>query len=66
MCDATNRLGANGIQEIKDHPFFRGIDWKNIWSSKSPFIPTIKDDEDCSRFDKFEEEAPFYPPEDGG
>lgn len=31
---------------------------------KSPFIPKIKDDEDCSRFDKFEEETPFYPTDD--
>lgn len=31
---------------------------------KSPFSPKIKDDEDCSRFDKFEEETPFYPVED--
>lgn len=32
---------------------------------KASFLPDIKDDEDCSRFDKFDEEAPFYPPEDG-
>lgn len=31
---------------------------------KSPFIPKIKDDEDCSRFDKFEEETPFHPVDD--
>jgi hypothetical protein len=31
---------------------------------KSPFTPKIKDDEDCSRFDKFEEETPFYPIDD--
>jgi hypothetical protein len=31
---------------------------------KSPFIPNIKNDDDCSRFDKFEEETPFYPADD--
>jgi hypothetical protein len=23
------RLGFNGAQEIKDHPFFSGVNWKN-------------------------------------
>jgi serine/threonine kinase 38 len=64
LCDADNRLGAGGIAEIKKHPFFRGLDWEKLRGMTSPFLPDIKDDEDCSRFDKFDEEAPFYPPED--
>jgi serine/threonine kinase 38 len=65
LCDADNRLGVNGVQEIKDHPFFRGLDWKNLRSSKSAFSPNIKDEEDCTRFDDFEEEEPFVPPSHG-
>ena len=60
LCDSENRLGTNGIQEIKSHPFFRGLNWEKLREMKSPFIPNIKDDEDCSRFDKFDEETPFY------
>jgi len=30
MCDADNRLGNKGVDEIKNHPFFDGIDWQNI------------------------------------
>jgi len=30
LCDAENRLGAGGVHEIKAHPFFKGLDWKNI------------------------------------
>jgi hypothetical protein len=40
------------------------MDWDKIRGMKSPFLPEVKDDEDCSRFDKFDEEASFYPPED--
>ena len=64
MCDVNDRLGTNGVAEIKAHPFFRGIDWDTLRAVKSPFSPNIKDDEDVSRFDKFDEELPFYPPEE--
>ena len=30
MTDPYQRLGARGIQEIKDHPFFKGTDWKAL------------------------------------
>ena len=25
ICDSKFRLGKNGVQEIKDHPFFKGV-----------------------------------------
>ena len=64
LCDADNRLGANGVQEIKEHPFFKGMDWDNLRNIKSPFIPNVKDEEDCTRFDDFDEESPFIPGEE--
>jgi serine/threonine kinase 38 len=60
MCDADHRLGLNGVDEIKAHPFFEGLDWKNLRNAKSPFSPDLVSDDDCRRFDKFEEEEPFY------
>lgn len=36
-----NILGINGVAEIKAHPFFFGIDWKNIRNKKPPFIPDV-------------------------
>ena len=56
------RLGKNGIEEIKAHPFFKGIDWDNIRNTKAPFIPDIKNDCDTKYFEHFEIEEPFYPP----
>lgn len=39
------RLGANGINEIKDHPFFLGIDWNKVLSKEyqPQYVPGLKD-----------------------
>ena len=59
---AETRLGINGVEEIKKHPFFKGIDWNNIRKMKAPFIPELKNDYDTHYFDTFQEQEPFYPP----
>lgn len=52
ICDFINRLlivnpekrlGTNGIQEIKEHPWFTGFNWENLKNKKiiSSFIPKI-------------------------
>lgn len=63
MCDAEHRLGRNGAQEIKSHPFFKKTDWPTVRHSLPPFIPDISSDIDTTNFDKFEEDKnePFYP-----
>jgi len=63
ICDTDHRLGKHGAYEIKQHPFFEGINWKTIRSSIAPFIPDLSSEIDTSNFDKFEEDKsnPFYP-----
>lgn len=41
MSDRKSRLGMNGAQEIKAHPFFEGIKWKNMKNIQAPFIPDL-------------------------
>lgn len=56
MSDPHDRLGINGASEIKAHPFFKGIDWKNIKKRSGYFKPLLKSNMDFSNFDQFEEE----------
>ena len=60
-----NRLGRNGIDEIKKHPFFKGFDWDNILKLEPPFVPKLSSPTDIKYFDKIEENKnePFYPVE---
>jgi len=63
ISDPTKRLGKNGADEIKAHPFFKGVDWDHIRETmKPPFVPEIKNDYDTKYFETFEIEEPFYPP----
>jgi len=41
MTDVDKRIGYNGAEEIKKHPFFKDTDWKNIRTMKAPFIPEV-------------------------
>ena len=61
--DPSKRLGKNGADEIKAHPFFKGVDWDHIRETmKPPFIPEIENDYDTKYFETFEKIEPFYPP----
>ena len=54
ITDPNKRLGKNGSQEIKSHPFFKGIDWENIRNTmKPPFVPDLKNDYDTKYFETF-------------
>jgi hypothetical protein len=61
VCTADVRLGINGADEIKKHPFFKNVDWDNITKTKAPFVPEVLNDWDTKYFDTFQEQDPFYP-----
>ena len=43
LTSSENRLGRyGGAEEIKQHPFFRGVDWDSIRKVDAPFIPKLR------------------------
>uniref|UniRef100_A0A8C1CYV0 Serine/threonine-protein kinase greatwall n=1 Tax=Cyprinus carpio carpio TaxID=630221 RepID=A0A8C1CYV0_CYPCA len=46
--DSTKRAG---LKELKDHPFFEGVDWENLHHQSMPFIPQPDDETDTSYFE---------------
>ena len=52
--DVNKRLGNKGNNEIKEHPFFKDIDFDLIVQKKipAPYIPNINDKTDVQYFDE--------------
>ncbi|XP_077187628.1 microtubule-associated serine/threonine-protein kinase 3 isoform X3 [Paroedura picta] len=46
-----DRLGTGGAHEVKQHSFFRGLDWNGLLRQKAEFIPQLEADDDTSYFD---------------
>jgi chromosome segregation ATPase len=57
ICQQEFRLGRENVQEIKDHPWFKGFDWSNIGSVQPPFIPELSGPDDTRYFEDEENES---------
>lgn len=49
--DPEKRLGYNGAEEVKRHPFFKTINWDTLLTESPSFIPQPTDVEDTDYFD---------------
>ncbi|XP_042313227.1 serine/threonine-protein kinase LATS2 isoform X4 [Sceloporus undulatus] len=59
-CAAEERLGRNGADDIKAHPFFDSIDFStDIRRQPAPYVPKISHPMDTSNFDPIEEDNPW-------
>ncbi|XP_068608289.1 rho-associated protein kinase 2, partial [Brachionichthys hirsutus] len=58
LTDRDVRLGRNGVEEIKRHPFFRNDQWTfdTIRDTVAPVVPELSSDIDTSNFDEIEED----------
>ncbi|XP_014397103.1 PREDICTED: microtubule-associated serine/threonine-protein kinase 2 isoform X6 [Myotis brandtii] len=45
------RLGTGSAFEVKQHPFFTGLDWTGLLRQKAEFIPQLESEDDTSYFD---------------
>ncbi|KAF2869991.1 kinase-like domain-containing protein [Massariosphaeria phaeospora] len=54
ICDAEHRLGrlggAHGAHEIRQHPFFRGVQWDGLRRIRAPFEPKLQSNIDTQYF----------------
>ncbi|CZS98138.1 related to cAMP-dependent protein kinase catalytic subunit [Rhynchosporium agropyri] len=60
VVDRSKRLGniSGGAQRVKDHPFFEGINWEDVYyrKEKGPIIPPVRYPGDAQCFDLYPDE----------
>ena len=51
ITDPHKRLGYNGTEEIKNHPYFKDVKWDHVYDETASYVPNIEDPEDTDYFD---------------
>ncbi|KAJ8289497.1 hypothetical protein GJAV_G00002010 [Gymnothorax javanicus] len=67
LTDREVRLGCNGVEEVKRHPFFQNDQWTfdTIRETVAPVVPELSSDVDTSNFDEIDgvmSDAETFPP----
>ncbi|CAO3682791.1 unnamed protein product [Umbelopsis vinacea] len=50
ICSPETRLGRNGVEEIKAHPYFAGFNWDTVRESVAAHVPQLQSITDTSYF----------------
>ncbi|KAM0849281.1 hypothetical protein ACQ4PT_053816 [Festuca glaucescens] len=61
LCDVDHRIGSEGADQIKAHPWFRGVEWDKLYELEAAFKPQVNDELDTQNFQKFDEADPAPP-----
>ncbi|XP_023289081.1 serine/threonine-protein kinase MRCK alpha-like [Orussus abietinus] len=51
ICSSEFRLGQNGVEDFKKHPWFEGLNWDALRDSTAPYVPEVSSPTDTSNFD---------------
>lgn len=68
LCTSQDRrLGVNGVDEIKNHPFFKSVEWGyGVRHMQAPYRPQISSPTDTSNFDAMDEPERMSSDEEAG
>lgn len=55
ICRNELRLGKRGLDDFREHEWFRGIDWDGIRQIQAPYVPEVSGKWDTSNFDTEDE-----------
>ncbi|KAJ8470930.1 hypothetical protein OPV22_025273 [Ensete ventricosum] len=58
LCDVEHRLGSGGVDQIKAHPWFKGVVWDKLYETDAAFKPEVNGELDTQNFLKFDELDP--------
>eukprot|EP00241_Pyramimonas_parkeae_P001082 CAMPEP_0114252586 /NCGR_PEP_ID=MMETSP0058-20121206/15917_1 /TAXON_ID=36894 /ORGANISM="Pyramimonas parkeae, CCMP726" /LENGTH=537 /DNA_ID=CAMNT_0001366533 /DNA_START=148 /DNA_END=1761 /DNA_ORIENTATION=- len=62
LCDVDNRLGTRSVEDIKNHAFFQGVDWDNLYFMPAAYEPIVENELDTQNFEVFDEDNTMETP----
>merc|ERR1711991_552391 len=54
ICSEDKRMTS--LEDFINHPFFKGIEWKNLRKQQAPILPIVRGPTDGRNYDDFPEE----------